>query len=316
MSKFLTIKLVVAAILVAFIILTVMLIFVADIGFKPKDMVTFNRYLKSIEYDDDSAFIHFYNDEMEYRYNECCGVPVSCLEVIEIGEQVEITVFEDYLDYSKVIIHKLSMDGVVLFDHLEMEVKEKAGYKIITATVVLATLAIMLLCVLLANERPQNTKESFCFCYPRPYYFISFAFTVASLLTSFMFLVVSLSGIFMEKDMALFSIVFLPFAFLGGCLTILLFWEKTTFEDMVFVVRRPFRKTCTFSIYDVKHVEIWVMAQNLKKILFFNKEGKIIFKYGDVENKKMRILLDVIDHKKLEKKIMFGNPPNTTRKRK
>lgn len=308
LTKFAKIKLIIAIVLLVLIVFVAVLFFACGFGFKPTKMITMTRHLKDVEYEGKSVFIHFYADDMEYRYNERNGISVYCFEEIAIGDEIEITVSEDYLNYKKVLIYRLSANGIVVYDHTELDANETRAYNIIMPTTIIITLVFLVLMVLLMKEKPKNEKDKFIISTPRWFMLLPSSLAVAGITTILMFVLMYLVKL-LDDEAVVYSVIFVPFALMGVVFTIITALNKFTLVDGVYTYAGIFGRKRIAKVEDIGHIEVKVLETNKYQFAFFNKEGKKIIRYQDAFAANNILVYESIKHLNIKTKITFAYQP-------
>ena len=66
----------------------------------PKEYIQLERTLDQITYEDDTAYIHFQNDDVDYVFYEFGDVTLDCLQALRPGDVVTVYVFENHQKFT------------------------------------------------------------------------------------------------------------------------------------------------------------------------------------------------------------------------
>ncbi len=260
---------------VAIVILVVISI-VAFINYnKPEETVTFNRIIKNIQYEDGAADIHCLDDDTNYAFYDFQNVTVECLKGINEGDEVSLTVIENYKSFSHPIVYKMSVNEEILFDSTAYYEHHNLNISVVFLSIVIVLLLVAFVLILVKKEKTLDKDGEFCIKAPdweRNIFIFSFAAGIAGFVP---FWVLFWLGS-MEYKTVGFSYPFLIFAIIGFVGICVYKNERFICQRGVYTYIAPFKKKQQANVEDIAFVEIANEGKDILITFFDKHENKLI----------------------------------------
>ena len=238
----------------------------------PKEYIALDRTLEQITYENDTAYINFQNDDVDYVFYEFDNITLDCLETIQPGDTVAIYVSDNYQNFTYALICKMVFNGQVLFDSAEHDIRHDQNISFIFLSTLLTSLAAILIASLRKKQKIENSDIDFEIKNSRWVYIFSLFITAAGFGGFSSFTLLYCLGR-LEGDTYLFSLIFLFFLALGGLLLYVYTKEKFTLIDGVYTYSRPFRHSQSVCHTELKCVT-FERTRLFPRIVFWDMNGK------------------------------------------
>ena len=260
---------------VAIVILVIISIVVFVNYNKPQKTVTFNRVIKDIQFGDGAADIYCLDDNTKYAFYDFQNVTVERLKVLGEGDEVSLTVIEDYKNFLHPIVYKMSVNEEILFDSTAYYEHHNLNISVVFLSIVMVLLLVAFVLILIKKEKTLDKDGDFYIKAPdweRNIFIFSFAAGIAGFVP---FWVLFWLGS-MEYKTVGFSYPFLIFAIIGLVGICVYKNERFICQSGVYTYIAPFKKKQQAKVEDIAFVEIDNLGNNVLITFFDEHENKLI----------------------------------------
>lgn len=261
-----------------FIVIFSIIIFILFATFdKETNYLTFNHKIESITEKDNGLYLTFYDDEEDDEKNieyviYKSNVNLDLLKDIKVGDIVNITVEDNYGKFKYTIIYQMKYNDEILFNITDKYSQLGDNNRILFISFFASMILFIILFTILPGEKEGNTPHGFVIKNPswQRNTFLGFILGGIGFILPFTILFL------LEKcDFSYFAYSFVFYIFLSiGILGIYVcIREKFIFKDNVFTYVKPFGKTRSVKITDLKSIILITSEVNKNSIFmveFYN----------------------------------------------
>ena len=253
---------------------------------KQENHITFERKIESLDFQEKGLYLKFVNDDTQYVFYEFNDIKYDMFKHFQFGDEVIISVEDDYKKYDYAIIKKMIYNNELLFDSSEYYYNHNMHITNVFAPTSIALIITYLLICIFSIKRVDklkcniNTKFHFIINNKNGVVQFGIVFAVFGLISFIMFLIQYLVTI-VDYDFFCFGYVFIFFAILGSVIIYLALREQFKFDKETYTYRHFFRKQ-SIKVQDVRNVQINLDSLGtVKKVIFYDKNGKKAISFFD-----------------------------------
>ena len=243
----------------------------------PKEYIQLERTLDQITYEDDTAYIHFQNDDVDYVFYEFGDVTLDCLQALRPGDVVTVYVFENHQKFTYALISKMTVGDQVLFDSIEHDRIHNQSISVVFLSMLLSSLAAVLVVWLRKTPPLENSKTDIVIKNPRWVLIFALFITTAGLAGFLSYTVLYWLGRIESYPIAC---VFLFFFLLGSVLLYVYTREKFMLKGGVYTYVKPFKRSRSVSCAVLKCVTI-EPGFSISRIVFYDKNDTQVMHFYD-----------------------------------
>ncbi|MBE5733262.1 MAG: hypothetical protein E7353_09600 [Clostridiales bacterium] len=272
-------KKVISIAIISALIISIVVVFVSC--FIPVKTVTMTGKVSSIyfDYEGYDVYITCENDDVKYVYNEKGNVKKEDFMSIEFGDEVEITVRENYKDFRYALIHKIKVNDVVLYDRTDDYTQHDANVVTVFLVAVLAILFSILITIILKKRLVQDVEFAINSIKATLLKYVGLAFMSGGFFGFLTFWIMNWAGA-MDIATTMFSFIFLALSILGGFTWHVYGNKERGFIECKYYKKSPFNKKQVAWVSDISGVEIEVTDHEwLAKL--FNKNNTVLVDYNE-----------------------------------
>lgn len=274
-----------------FILSIIVLILFSNLD-KESNYVNFDYEIESINYKDNDLYLTFIGDESIKQREEGISityviyehkVDLSLLEDLRVGDNVNITVEDNYGESKYTIIYEMEYKGDVLFNIIEDYSASEHNNKLIFISFFLSIIVYLIFLCFYHEKERENKPNDFIIKNPlwAKYFFIGFI--VGSLGVILSFTILYLLNL-CDFDYFVFSFIFYFFLLPGIFGFYVCVKEKFIFQNQVFTYHKIFGKTRSVKVSQIKIIlvkpndnvifsKVEFYDHNDNKVLWFLEDG-------------------------------------------
>lgn len=274
-----------------FILSIIVLILFSNLD-KESNYVNFNYEIESITYEDDDLYLTFIGDESIKQREDGISikyviyehkVDLSLLEELKVGDNVNITVEDNYGESKYTIIYEMEYKGDVLFNIIEDYSVLEYNNKIVFISLFLSIIGYLIVLCFYHEKERINKPTDFIIGNPLglKYFFIGLIVGSLGFIIPFTILY-----IFNLCDFDYFAFSFISYFFLlpGIFGVYVCIKEKFIFQNQVFTYHKIFGKTRSVKVSQIKIIlvkpndnvifsKVEFYDHNDNKVLWFLEDG-------------------------------------------
>lgn len=254
--------------------------------------VNFNCEIESITYEENSLYLTFIGDESKKQEEDGISilyviyehdVDLSLLEDLRVGDNVNITVKDNYGKVKYTIIYEMEYKGETLFSIIEDYSTSEHNNKLIFISFFLSIIGYLIFLCFYHEEKRINKPTDFIIKNPlwAKYFFIGFI--VGSLGFIIPFTTLYIFNL-CDFDYFIYSFIFYLFLLPGIFGVYVCIKEKFIFQNQVFTYHKIFGKTRSVKVSQIKIIlvkpndnvifsKIEFYDHNDNKVLWFLDDG-------------------------------------------
>jgi hypothetical protein len=252
--------------------------------------INFDYEIESITYEDNDLYLTFIGDESIKQREDGISilyviyehdVDLSLLDELSVGDNVNITVKDNYGKVKYAIIYEMEYKGETLFSIIEDYSASEHNNKLIFISFFLSIIGYLIfLCFYHEKERENKTTD---FIIKNPlwakYFFIGFI--VGSLGVILSFTILYLLNL-CDFDYFVFNFVFYFFLLLGIFGVYVCVKEKFIFQNQVFSYHKIFGKTRSVKVSQIKIILVKPNDNGIiSKVEFYDHNDNKVFWFLD-----------------------------------
>jgi hypothetical protein len=254
--------------------------------------INFDYEIESITYEDNDLYLTFIGDESIKQREDGISilyviyehdVDLSLLEDLRVGDNVNITVKDNYGKVKYAIIYEMEYKGETLFSIIEDYSASEHNNKLIFISFFLSIIGYLIFLCFYHEKERENKPTDFIIKNPlwAKYFFIGFI--VGSLGVILSFTILYLLNL-CDFDYFVFNFVFYFFLLLGIFGVYVCVKEKFIFQNQVFSYHKIFGKTRSVKVSQIKIIlvkpndngiisKVEFYDHNDNKVLWFLDDG-------------------------------------------
>lgn len=254
--------------------------------------INFEYEIESITYEDDDLYLTFIGDESIKQREDGISilyviyehdVDLSLLDELSVGDNVNITVKDNYGKVKYAIIYEMEYKGETLFSIIEDYSASEHNNKLIFISFFLSIIGYLIFLCFYHEKERENKPNDFIIKNPlwAKYFFIGFI--VGSLGVILSFTILYLLNL-CDFDYFVFNFVFYFFLLLGIFGVYVCVKEKFIFQNQVFSYHKIFGKTRSVKVSQIKIIlvkpndngiisKVELYDYNDNKVLWFLDDG-------------------------------------------
>lgn len=252
--------------------------------------INFDYEIESITYEDNDLYLTFIGDESIKQREDGISilyviyehdVDLSLLEDLRVGDNVNITVKDNYGKVKYAIIYEMEYKGETLFSIIEDYSASEHNNKLIFISFLLSIIGYLIFLCFYHEKERENKPTDFIIKNPlwAKYFFIGFI--VGSLGVILSFTILYLLNL-CDFDYFVFNFVFYFFLLLGIFGVYVCVKEKFIFQNQVFSYHKIFARRESVKVKDIKIILIKPNERGLiSKIEFYDHDDNKVVNFFD-----------------------------------
>ena len=279
--------------------------------------INFDYEIESITYEDDNLYLTFIGDESIKQREDGISilyviyehdVDLSLLEDLRVGDNVGITVEDNYGKFKYTIIYEMEYKGDVLFNITEYYSVLEYNNKIVFISFFLSIIGYLIFLCFYHEEEKINKPNDFIIKNPlwQKYFFIGFI--VGSLGFSIPFTTLYILNL-CDFDYFVYSFISYFFLLPGIFGVYVCVKEKFIFQNQVFTYHKIFGKTRSVKVSQIKIILIKPNDNGIiSKVEFYDhNDNKVLWFLDDGTSFKDNLFLTACDNYDIPISIVSKN---------